>query len=571
MTQLHHKLNMKNKHTLFNTLWARAIETLNKVGPVAWDRQLSQIIDDNRNLITSYYPFKKLPNVREFSIKWLHPYDPSLEDHGIKRRLASAEFTTKPYKNKAMNRYVTHQFHRLNSSITEPKKFWAIATHLLFRSHSYRTICFNHVYPQWHRKYKYSVVKNILSSLHNLDLKSYSHKIKLIPKPNGEMRPLGIPSPAWRVLLHGLNNILLVWLSAYIHPSQHGFIPGRGTLTAWRDLSAKLNYSNIYEFDLRKYFDSVNLTYLSRYLTITGIPRHITDQIISWNQALPQRSPRHGITWANPLEEARDYKYYVTGAPFHSHTDYQYWMNRKRIAETENPSLKNYEFFRGVSQGMPTSPLLSTILLAPHVQRPHESIVLYADDGLIFSPYPIAPLHFAGHTGITLNSTKSSDIKISKVWQHSLKFLGMTYTHSPDSPVDQKVYDGTLVSSTRTPKNFALSKLEAFRSAGYYINYTGDPMTTFDHWLHTKISGYLQSRLYLGKFNDEDVLQDFAYNYERHSWSYMENKRQRLNPLHYRISSESVSPTYTIFNSSSYANQSLSRWLRYRCLPRETW
>jgi len=185
---------MSKKNTLFNTLWARVIETLNKVGPTAWDPRLSQIIDDN--ILKDYYPFKKLPNVKEFTIRLLHPHDPKLLDHGISKRLKKAEFETTPYINKSMNRYVEYQFRRLNTYRSQPDKFWPIAIHLLFDSHAYRTICFNHVYPQWHRKYKFSVVKNILTSLRTLDLERYRHKIKHIPKANGQMRPLGIPSPA---------------------------------------------------------------------------------------------------------------------------------------------------------------------------------------------------------------------------------------------------------------------------------------------------------------------------------------------------------------------------------------
>jgi retron-type reverse transcriptase len=223
-----------------------------------------------------------------------------------------------------MNRYVRYQFTQLNKNRHNPRVFWCIANTLLFKSHSYRTMCFNHVYPNWHRKFKYSVVKNILISLANLNLKSYRYKTVHIPKADGSTRPLGVPSPAWRVFLHGLNNILLVWLSPYLHPSQHGFRPGRGTLTAWQELMRKTNYNSIYEFDMTKFFDSVNLHYLEKILLITKIPKYAVDLIIRWNQTLPSNSPRHGITWKNPLEEASDYKYSRTGKPLIGHTDYAY-------------------------------------------------------------------------------------------------------------------------------------------------------------------------------------------------------------------------------------------------------
>jgi hypothetical protein len=240
----------------------------------------------------------------------------------------------------------------------------------------------------------------------------YKYKIIHIPKANGETRPLGVPDCSWRILLHGLNNILLVWLHPYIYPSQHGFIPGRGTLTAWKELSTLLSTPTIYEFDLRKFFDTVNLDYISNFLTLTGVPDHILTKIKHWNQTLPHQSERHGITWSTPLEEANDYKYSKTGHRLHGYSDYSYWINRKRIEETTNPSLKNYEFYRGVSQGMPTSPLLSTIILAPHIIQTNTHTLLYADDGIMTTTEPTLSLPILpSETGISYNLTKSKLVK----------------------------------------------------------------------------------------------------------------------------------------------------------------
>lgn len=570
---------MKEPNTIFSTLWARVIEQLNKGGPVAWDQRLSQIIAETT--LPPLFPFKKLPNVKEFRITFLQPHNPILLEADIRKRLGDAEKESTPYKNKSMNRYVEHQFRRLNANRHNPSKFWSIATHLLFRSHSYRVICFNHVYPQWHRKYKYSVVKNILLSLKDLDVMRYDHKIRHIPKPNGELRPLGIPSPAWRILLHGLNNILLLWLSPYIHSQQHGFYPGRGTLTAWQDLSKLLTSTHIYEFDLRKFFDSVNLMYLSKVLKLTGIPERICDLILLWNQTLPRRSPRHGITWRNPLEEANDYKYSITGYPLNGHGDYEYWMNAKRQAEHRDPSIRNYEYYRGVSQGMPISPLLSTLILAPHLVKPNENIVMYADDGIITSNFhAISPPIFPKETGICLNESKSSHVKTHGTWLTSLKFLGLRYEYAPQATSDSTVNGGTLTAATRIPgssqtpdQSFTLDKLDLMRKAGYYLSYEGSINQTYDHWLDQKLAGYLLSRLYNGGYDESTILQDFTMSYTPNSWTSMELRRksQCEDITKFRISSELSPSDLTIFNSSSYANQSLSRWMKCRCPFGRTW
>jgi hypothetical protein len=247
-------------------------------------------------------------------------------------------------------------------------------------------------------------------------------------------------------------------------------------------------------------------------------------------------------------------------------------MNRKRIAECNRPELKNYEYYRGVSQGMPISPLLASLLLAPNLVTPNVGMLLYADDGILFSTenrviLPVIP----ASTGISYNLSKSHPIKENSKWLRPLKFLGITYQPATSStPISERIHSGTLTTSTRTPKDFTLNKLDAFIKAGYSITYNGQWNETFDHWLETKIAGFLQSRLYAGRYDAENILQDFAYTYETNSWSDLEEKR-RSKTATYRLNGETFTEDITIFNSSSLANLSLSRWIKNRCPSIRSW
>ena len=65
----------------------------------------------------------------------------------------------------------------------------------------------------------------------------------------------------------------------------------------------KSNY--IYEFDLKEFFDRINLDYLHNYLLSTGIPKEIADQLIGWSRISPRKekdSIKHAITYARSEE-----------------------------------------------------------------------------------------------------------------------------------------------------------------------------------------------------------------------------------------------------------------------------
>lgn len=114
------------------------------------------------------------------------------------------------------------------------------------------------------------------------NFKRLSLPTKKIPKPDGGTRTLGIPSLSWRLYQHGLERILQVWLHPYSHPYQHGFLSSRGTDSAWRQIHREvLKSSDIYEFDLKKFFDSINLDYLRRILLCLQIPANLVHHLIS--------------------------------------------------------------------------------------------------------------------------------------------------------------------------------------------------------------------------------------------------------------------------------------------------
>ncbi len=65
------------------------------------------------------------------------------------------------------------------------------------------------------------------------------------------------------------------------HSCQHGYVPFRGTLSAWRTfLRDHVQSPNLLSFDLEKAYDSINLSWLESKLVESGVPLSIAHNIM---------------------------------------------------------------------------------------------------------------------------------------------------------------------------------------------------------------------------------------------------------------------------------------------------
>ena len=81
-----------------------------------------------------------------------------------------------------------------------------------------------------------------------------------IPKPNGKQRPLGIPSVADRVVQQAAAQVLSGIYDSTFSDHSYGFRPNRSAHDAMKDVLNNLNsgYDWVIDFDIEKYFDTVN-------------------------------------------------------------------------------------------------------------------------------------------------------------------------------------------------------------------------------------------------------------------------------------------------------------------------
>jgi len=525
-----------------------------------------------------------LPNCAAFKIT-LSKYQANFAKFGMRVRIPpSIEIT--PYENKDANRYLEYQCRRLESLRKHPDKFWKVAIWLVKNSMVFRVSAFQRILPNWHRKYPFWTIFNINKRVHELLRKEDDNaKFYRVYIPKGDThRPLGVPTKEWRIISHMMNNMLTIFLKPHLLESQHGFIPGRGTLTAWREIFQKvLQAPFIYECDLKQFFPSVHVNRITECLFDLGLPKKMgywLENINRCNPILPverkldesryemseqdKQDIRNGyFRWESKLyDPVRDFV--MSNGGFPKGLDLLYEVSgSNNIFELVQEQWALFDMykphkvpnqFEGVPQGLPTSPLLSIITLKNFLTQVRS--VSYADDPIFYDDKDFS-ITDEPDNGIVINKDKSGWVKRNGEWLKPLKFLGLTY-HPPGPSLEGNGWvshePARLIAATRKGATTELHNKDVQDFIDVFDldkdfphdNRIKHPYKSWYNLLSSRIAGVIQSRLYAGSWTSTDISQDFRFKFSNYSW----------------VSKAVKDPYYEpglldTFNSSSYACHSL--------------
>lgn len=342
----------------------------------------------------------------------------------------------------------------------ENYRYWKEGLTLL-NSGAFRQMAFNYVCSGWYANMTTKEVNKILSGVKEItqELRTEIDLRRVyIPKANNKVRPLGVPTKSWRVYLHMLN-VLIVWFRTGTDKHQHAYFPGKGVHTAWQDLLTRLEEPNIYEFDLTSFFPSVNLEANKELLENMGIPPLISGYFRDLNRSITKLCDK------DEMDETRDRKVLLTSdgqanpnLPKSIHKPLSElieelrnhgkgWMLESESFVTQLES-QGYTLHAevGVPQGAATSCGLATVNLHYIWKRLGNTLLMYADDGLVFPRTGERPNLSDPARGISENEDKSGWVRKDGIWHKPLKFLGLEYlpaTASEDSRIRAKTRNGS--------------------------------------------------------------------------------------------------------------------------------
>ena len=185
-----------------------------------------------------------------------------------------------------------------------------------------------------------------------------------IPKPNGKLRGLGIPTAVDRVIQQAVSRVLIVEYDQYFSAYSYGFRPKRNAHMAMEKALEYLNdgYEWVIDLDIEKYFDTVNhdklisilrehindakVLHLIRSFLKAGVMEH--GLVSPTDQGVPQGGPLSCVL-SNVYLDKLDRELEARGLRFARYADYPEELTMPKIFTIHCPDCTSRKNFGIVS------------------------------------------------------------------------------------------------------------------------------------------------------------------------------------------------------------------------------